>query len=481
MELKKILPELKLDKNVGSLSIKNINDDSRRAQSGDAFFILEGKAFDIFSVLKSIEDRVSCFVADRKNKKEVLGCNLKAPVIFVNNIDCVYRKAVDIFYGFDTRDFKFIGITGTKGKTTTAFLLYHLLTHLKQNVSLLGTIKYVIGKKEYEATHTTPDYLRSRRIFSEIRKQNSKYIIMEVSSHGIEQQRISGINFSRCVFTNLSREHLDYHKTMSNYFTAKRKFFLQNKKAVSIINKDDKYGLRLIRRLENVITYGADSKTDFTAKNIRLSKGGIQFELDHKHRKYYVKSTLLGRHNVFNMLAAIATTFSLGFSLDDIIKYIGKFKGVPGRLEEVYDGIFIDYAHSPDSLKKALLTLKDIGYKRIICLFGCGGNRDKGKRKIMGNIACRLADFSFITSDNPRHENPLDICRQIESGFSEKNYALIPDRKEAIKNAIEMKINQHDVCLLIAGKGHENYQIIGDKKISFKDSEIVRKCLDGYK
>lgn len=477
MELKKILPGQKLNKALGFLSIKNINDDSRSAAPGDAFFILEGKAFDVFSVLKSIEGKVSCFIADNKSRKEVVNCSLKSPVIFVNNIDAVYRKAVDIFYGFNSRDFKFIGITGTKGKTTTAFLLHHLLNSLGQKVSLLGTIKYVIGKKEYEATHTTPDYLRSRRIFSEIKKQNSKYIVMEVSSHGIEQQRVSGINFERCVFTNLSREHLDYHKTMNNYFAAKRKFFLQNSNAISIINKDDKYGSRMIEGLKKTITYGAGFKTDFTAKDITLSKEGIRFKLYYKGKEYDVKSKLLGRHNVFNMLAAIATTFSLGFSLDDIIKYTATFKGVEGRLEEVSDGIFVDYAHSPDSLKKALLSLKDIGYKKIICLFGCGGNRDKGKRKIMGNIACRLSDFTFITSDNPRHENPLDICRQIESGFSGKRYVVITDRKDAINKAVEMKRSQHEACLIIAGKGHENYQIIGDKKIPFKDKEIVKTCM----
>jgi len=477
MELKKILPNQKLNKNISALSIKNINDDSRSAAPGDAFFVLAGKAFDVFSVLKSIEDKVSCFIASNKNKKEVIDCNLQAPVIFVNNIDCVYRKAVDIFYGFDTRNFKFIGITGTKGKTTTAFLLYHLLGSLKQNVSLLGTIKYIIGKKEYEASHTTPDYLRSRKIFNEIKKENSKYIVMEVSSHGIEQQRVSGINFSRCVFTNLSREHLDYHKTMNNYFSAKRKFFTQNKNAVSIINKDDKYGLRIIKGLKKVITYGSKQKADFTAKNIIIDKSGIQFELYYKGKKHCVESVMLGKHNVFNILAAIVTTFSLGFSLDDIIKHIATFKGVEGRLQEVSSGIFVDYAHSPDSLKKALAALKDIGYKKIICLFGCGGNRDKGKRKIMGNISDRLADFTFITSDNPRNEDPLDICKQIESGFSDKKYVVIPDREDAIEKALKMKSNLGDTCLLIAGKGHESYQIIGDRKISFKDSEIVKNYM----
>ncbi|MCK9573157.1 MAG: UDP-N-acetylmuramoyl-L-alanyl-D-glutamate--2,6-diaminopimelate ligase [Candidatus Omnitrophica bacterium] len=477
MELKKILPNQKLNKNISTLPIRNINDDSRRAEPGDAFFILEGKAFDVFSVLKSIEGKVSCFVASHKNKKEVLNCDLQTPVIFVNNIDDVYRKAVDIFYGFNTRDFKFIGVTGTKGKTTTTFLLYHLLRGLKQNVSMLGTIKYIIGKKEYEASHTTPDYLRSRKIFNEIKKENSKYIVMEVSSHGIEQQRVSGIIFSRCVFTNLSREHLDYHKTMNNYFSAKRKFFMQNKKAVSIINKDDKHGLRIIKGLKKVITYGLERKADFMAKNIILDKSGVQFELYHKGKKHRVESAMLGRHNVFNILAAIVTTFSLGFSLDDIIKYVATFKGVEGRLQEISSGIFVDYAHSPDSLKKALSALKDIGYKKIICLFGCGGNRDKGKRKIMGNISGRLADFTFITSDNPRNEDPLDICRQIESGFSDRRYVVIPDRKDAIEKALKIKNNLNSTCLLIAGKGHESYQIIGDRRILFKDSEIVKNYM----
>lgn len=478
MELKKILNKQKLDKSIASLSIKDINDDSRSAKFGDAFFILEGKSFDVFSVLKSIDDKVSCFVADRSRRREVEKCNLHSPVIFVNNIDRIYRQAVDVFYGFNSADFKFIGITGTKGKTTTAFLLHHLLTSLGQNASLLGTIKYLIGKKEYEATHTTPDYLRSRRIFSEIKKENSKYIVMEVSSHGIEQQRVSGIKFARCVFTNLSREHLDYHKTMNNYFSAKRKFFLQNKKAVSIINKDDKYGFKLIKEFKRALAYGTDNKADFTAKNIILSKEGVSFRLYYKGKGYDVKSNLLGRHNVFNILAAIATTFSLGFSLNDIIKCIATFKGVPGRLEEVSGGIFVDYAHSPDSLEKALLTLKDIGYKKIICLFGCGGNRDRGKRKIMGSISCRLSDFTFVTSDNPRHEDPLDICRQVESGFTKKNYTVIIDRKCAIEKAIEMKRKNKGSCLIVAGKGHENYQIVGDKKTPFRDSEIIKSCIN---
>jgi len=477
MKLKKILPGQKLNKNLGRIFIKNINDDSRKAASGDGFFILEGKAVDVFSVLGSIDDKVACFVADLKNKKKILKLNLQSPVIFVKSIDRVYRKAVDIFYGFDSRDFKFIGITGTKGKTTTAFLLHYLLSRLKQEASLLGTVKYLIGKKEYEATHTTPDYLRSRRFFGEIKRQGSKYIIMEVSSHGIEQQRVSGIIFSRCIFTNLSREHLDYHKTMNNYFAAKRKFFLQNKNAISIINKDDKYGRKLIAQFKKAITYGVGPKTAFSARNIILRPTGVSFELYYKGKAYKVKSRLLGRHNVYNILAAIAATFSLGFSLDDIIKYVAQFNGVPGRLEEVSGGIFVDYAHSPDSLEKALLTLKDIGYKKIICLFGCGGNRDKGKRKIMGNISCKLADFTFITSDNPRHENPLDICRQIESGFKSKRYVLIPDRADAIKKAVRMKMAQPSACLIIAGKGHENYQIIGDRKLPFKDGDVVRKYI----
>lgn len=477
MNVKQIFSGLRITPEACRIKIKGISDNSRLVKKGDIFFVKPGNAFDVFSVLKEIEASVSLFVAARQDSKKIAECNLKKPVVLVKNINAQFYKAVDLFYGLDKKNFKFIGITGTKGKTTTAFLAYHLLTGLRQKASLIGTIKYLIGKKTYAATHTTPDFLNLRKIFNEIKKTGKGYVVMEVSSHAIDQDRIKGVNFSRCVFTNLSREHLDYHKTMRNYFAVKRSFFLKNINAVSIINNDDNRAKELVNGLKKVITYGIKSNADLKACDVVVDKNGIKFGLLHKGKYFKVESSLLGKHNVHNMLAAISTIFSLGFALNDIIEIIKSFKGVEGRLQEVRRGIFVDYAHSPDSLEKALETLKDIGYAKTVCVFGCGGNRDKGKRKVMGHIASRLADFTIITSDNPRNENPLAICRQIESGFSGKNYLLITDRKKAIAKALKVKGSSNDVCLLVAGKGHENYQIIGDKKISFKDSKVIEELL----
>lgn len=478
MKLKQIFPGLGLKQETCGIEVKGVSDNSRLVKKGDLFFVRPGASFDIFSVLKKIEREVSVFVAAEKDSRKIAACNLKKPVVFLKNINEQFYKTVDLFYGIDKKHFKFIGITGTKGKTTTAFLTQYLLSSLKQKASLIGTIKYIVGNKTYQATHTTPDLLSLRKIFSEASTSKKGYVVMEVSSHSIDQDRIRGIDFSRCVFTNLSREHLDYHKTMRNYFLAKKSFFRKNINAVSIINKDDACAKELMRGLKKVITYGVRSNADFKARDLVVDKNGIKFELLHKGKYFKVESSLLGKHNVYNVLAAIATIFSLGFALNDIIKIVKSFKGVEGRLQEVRRGIFIDYAHSPDSLEKALETLKDIGYNKTICVFGCGGNRDKGKRKVMGHIASRLADFTVITSDNPRNENPYAICRQIESGFGTKKYSLVPDRKKAIAKALKLKGNSGEVCLLVAGKGHENYQIIGDKKISFKDSEVIEELLN---
>ncbi len=477
MKLKQIFTTSHVPPAIGEKIIKGINDNSRLVKKGDIFFVKPGNNFDVFSVLKKIESKVLVFAAAEKDVDRIAKCNLRKPVIFVKNINEEFCKAVDLFYNFSKSNLKFIGITGTKGKTTTAFIVQHLLSGLKQNASLIGTVKYIIDGKTYEPTHTTPDFLTLRKIFCGIKKSKNNYVVMEISSHSIDQDRIKGISFSRCVFTNLSREHLDYHKTMRNYFITKKSFFLKNPAAISIINKDDKQATELMKGLKKTVTYGINSDADFKANYLVINKYGIKFRLSYKGKDFNVESNLLGRHNVSNVLCAIATIFSLGFALSDIIKIINNFKGVEGRLEEVKNGIFIDYAHSPDSLEKAMLALKDIGYGKIICVFGCGGNRDKGKRKIMGHIASKLSDFTIITSDNPRNEDPLDICRQIESGFSGKNYSLIPDREKAINKALKMKDGHSDTCLLIAGKGHENYQIIGDKKIFFKDRTVVEKLL----
>jgi UDP-N-acetylmuramyl-tripeptide synthetase len=441
------------------------------------FFVRERANFDIFSVLKTIEGKACAFVADKKYKNKIDILNLDKPVILVADSKGEFFRVCDAFYDFDNNDFKFIGITGTKGKTTTSHLIYFLLNRLNQRACLIGTIKYLIGDKEYAATNTTPDYLSLRKIFQEAKIAGINYVVIEVSSHAIEQNRINGIKFCRCIFTNLAREHLDYHKNMANYFRAKNNFFRQNKTALPIINIDDKYGRLILKQLKNVLSYGVKRKADFYAKNTILDDRKISFDLIHEEKKIPVVANIIGSYNISNIVSALATVSSLGFALDDAAKFMPDFTGVEGRLQKVAPEIFVDYAHTPDSLKKALSSVREIGFNRVICVFGCGGNRDKGKRRIMGSVASRFADFSFITSDNPRYEKPQFICSQIEKGFKDKNYEIVIDRQTAISKAIKLKSKYKNCCLVVAGKGHENYQIVADKKIIFKDSEIIRELV----
>lgn len=476
MKLRQLFPYLELKNDIIDKEIRGLSDDSRQTLKGDLFFVREGEHFDIFSVLRDVEDKAVAFVAEVKLRQRLKRIITRKPLIFVNDIKGEFKRAVDHFCGYPAHSLTFIGVTGTNGKTTTASLIYHLLKKLGRRVSLIGTINYYIGDRVVKALHTTPDYLTLHKLLKEIKAQGCEYVVLEVSSHGISQGRVNGIEFSRCVFTNLSRDHLDYHKTMSNYFHTKRKWLLANSDALSFINIDDAYGRRLLKEIKKGISYGFNPLADIRAKNILFNSRHMRFQLKLKGECLIIDTSLIGRHNVLNIVAAVGVVSSLGVSTKHIARLILSFKGVEGRLNEVAPRIFIDYAHTPDALESALTCLREIGFQKVLCVFGCGGDRDRGKRKMMGSIACRHADFTLITSDNPRSEEPLAICREIEQGFSKKNYAIVVDRKCAINQAIHMKADK-GLGVLIAGKGHEDYQIIGDKKIHFKDSEVVREIL----
>jgi UDP-N-acetylmuramoyl-L-alanyl-D-glutamate--2,6-diaminopimelate ligase len=338
-------------------------------------------------------------------------------------------------------------------------------------------VKYILDNEIIKATYTTPDYLTLRKIFKKMKDKDIKYVVMEVSSHAIDQQRIKGINFLGCIFTNLSRDHLDYHKTMKNYFETKKKLFTLTPPNFSLINIDDYYGNKLFKELKKAFSYGIKKDAHFKAEKIKYLKEKSQFYFVYKDNTFFVDTPLLGRFNVLNILASISLLHLVGFPLEKLVKFVSSFKGVRGRLEKASPDIFIDYAHTPDALKNVLLTLREVGYKKIICVFGCGGNRDKGKRKIMGKVASIYANFNFLTSDNPRNEDPLKICKDIEKGFFKKNYSIIIDRKKAIEKAIKLKSRLKSCCVLIAGKGHEEYQIMGDKKIPFNDKRIVKEII----
>ena len=477
MKVKELLAGTRLNKSVAQLNACGISFDSRSLKKNDLFFVRGGNNFDVFSALVGVQTRCLCFVADKKDKLKITQLNLKKTVIFVDNIQVAFEAAVDKFYGYEKDYFKVIAVTGTNGKTTITHCIYSILRKLNVGAALLGTVAYFINDKKFSSTHTTPDYLYLRKFLAECRRKKVRYIVIEVSSHAIAQQRVKGLNFVQCIFTNLTRDHLDYHKTMINYFKTKRKLFIDNPSALKIINYDDKYGKKLSAEVKAGKTFsiGDDkSKAGFLASGIKFSRLGSSFVIKGENIGAAFETRLIGRHNLSNLVSAILSVSSLGYPIKKIAQIVSSYNGVSGRLEEVCPGIYVDYAHTPDALAAAILSLKQAGFAKVITLFGCGGNRDKGKRLMMGEVSCKLSDFTIVTSDNPRWEDPEKICLQIVEGFKNKRYTIIVDRKNAIKKAIEKKRFKKDTALLIAGKGHETYQIIGDKRIDFTDRDVVK-------
>ncbi len=480
MTFKDVFPDVHFSGALKDVPIKGVSRDTRTFSRGDIFFVIEGDSFDIFSHLKDIENDAAAFVANDARRGLVSSIIRNKPVIFVPDVGRELKRCAAILYPLNMNKFKVIGVTGTNGKTTVTRLIHYLLSNLMVKSVLIGTINYLIGDEVLKAPYTTPDYLSLRKILFAAQNKNIKYIIMEVSSHSIEQKRIEGIKFTQCIFTNLSRDHLDYHLTMDEYFSVKERLFTNNPSSTAIVNIDNSYGEFLFSRIEGEkYSYGFNDNAYYRTIEYQLRKRGVKFTFSLKNgHMFNVSSSLIGRHNIANILSSLASIDKLGFSLDKSVKFISSFKGIDGRLEEVAKDMFVDYAHTDDALDNALRALRDSGYDNVILVFGCGGDRDRGKRKKMGEVASSKATFSFITSDNPRSENPDDICYDIEKGFSGKNYRIIVDRGEAISEAIKLK-NDYDNCaLLVAGKGHEEYQIIGNKKIPFKDKAVIIQILN---
>jgi len=455
---------------LGKVEIKGASSHTQFLEKGDMFFIIEGKNFDIFKVLKDIEEKVSIFVAEEKHRKKINYIIKKKPVIFVKDIKKELRRVTDEIYKGVIERFKFILVTGTDGKTTTAYLIWQLLKSLNLPAIFLGTVGYYLEEERKEALLTTPDYLMLRKI---LRKEKDAYVVMEASSQGIEEGRVDNLSPKQLIFTNLTREHLDYHKNMENYFQAKKKLFTKNPHSLALINIDNIYGKRLFSQIGNEkFTYGESKFSDYRIKIDKVTKRGSLFRIFYKDKEEKFFSPLLGRINIENLSAALASFHLLGFSFREAKKNISKLKAPPGRLEKVREDIFVDYAHTPSALEKTLVSLRELGYKKIICVFGCGGNRDKRKRKLMGKIASLYADYSIITSDNPRDEDPYKICLEIRKGFVRDNFSIIVERKKALKEAL--RLMGKGWCILVAGKGHERYQTIKGKKIAFDDRKILK-------
>ncbi len=480
MKIKDIFPGSSLGRNVKELYIGGISRDSRLAKHGDLFFVIEGENVDVFSFLHTVEHKVTAFVVDIKRKEVAKRILKKKPLIFVSEIEKEFKRCIDVFYPLDSGRLNIIGVTGTNGKTTTTSLISYLLSKFSVKNALLGTMHYMIGGKKLKANYTTPDYLSLRKLLYTIQNRGIDYVVMEISSHGIQQKRIEGLRFLQCIFTNLTHDHLDYHKSMNNYFLVKKSLFTDYPYSMCLINIDDKYGRRIFDALgRKKYSYGFDEKANYRVISYTLSQKGLRFTLRIKGKKesVLVESNLIGRHNVYNILASLASLDKLGFSVRDTVRYIPYFFGLDGRLERVGKDIFVDYAHTPTALSSVLDTLKECGYDNLILVFGCGGNRDIKKRSKMGRIASFKSTFTFITSDNPRFEDPRKICKQIEKGFSKNNYCIVIDRRKAIKLALRLKEKYSNCAVLIAGKGHEDYQIIKNRKIPFKDRKVIKELL----
>jgi UDP-N-acetylmuramoyl-L-alanyl-D-glutamate--2,6-diaminopimelate ligase len=496
VKLKKIIDNLTgIVKVTGktNLEISGIACDSKAAKPGYLFVALKGSKVNGSDFIdEAIERGASAILLDAGDK----GIFKRGDTfIYVKDARLCLAMACQAYFGDISEKMRVVGITGTNGKTTITYLLESLFKTVKQEAGIIGTVNYRFGKRLIPAVNTTPGILELYSLLSGMSKEKIKNCVMEVSSHSLEMGRVETLKFDAAIFTNLTREHLDFHKNMEDYLNAKLKLFAKIKKGgFAIINVDDSSALRIIEKVKSdanakIITYGIDSKADVTAKDIDLSCKGLKFQLAARVNAEHcpaldpieIKSSLIGRHNIYNILASIAAAIAVGMDLKDIKKGIEDMRSLPGRLENVDCGqnfsVYVDYAHTEDGLENVLKSLRELKPGKLISVFGCGGNRDRFKRPRMGKISTELSDKVFITSDNPRNEEPADIIKEITKGIcpDKNNYAIEPDRFNAIKKALT-EAREGDI-VLVAGKGHETYQIFKDTTIPFDDREVVKRIL----
>lgn len=474
-ELLEGIPGVEQVKGKDAIRISNIVYDSRKAAKGSAFVCIEGYKKDGHEYIgDAIKNGATVVVVQKQ--VDIPG---DTTVVLVKNTRYMLAVLADRFYKHPSGRFKLTGVTGTNGKTTTTFLIKSVLEKTGKKVGLIGTTAVIIDNQKVPAERTTPESSDLQRIFTDMAEKHIDNAVMEVSSHSLELHRVDCSEFDTGVFTNLTRDHLDFHITFENYFNAKLKLFEKCRKG--IINVDDEYGKIAAKKVNcAVVTYGINNAADIMAKNVVYHPDSVEFEVVTPIGQSHIKVGMPGKINVYNALAAIGVCLEYGSTLDNIAEGLERVS-VPGRSEVVETGrdftIIIDYAHSPDGLQNILSTVKSYAPGRVISVFGCGGDRDKAKRPMMGEISGRLADFSVITSDNPRTEDPLQIISHIEEGIKKtgREYILIADRKEAIRYAID-NARPGDVIVL-AGKGHETYQIFKDKTIHFDEREVIREIL----
>ena len=456
--------------------VTSITDNSWKVKPGSLFFAIKGfKTDGNLYIPEAVKRGAIAVVTDSRESLKKYK-KLGVPLIFSSNIRRDLALIACRFYGNPFSSLKVIGITGTNGKTTTAYLLYTVLNRLGKKTGLIGTVEYGLPGRTFPSERTTPSPLFFFRLLKEFKDAGAEFVVCEISSHGLKLHRVTGTEFEGAIFTNLSPEHLDFHKDLWDYFLSKEKLFFMTK-GVGIVNSDDSFG-KVLLGLRAVFpcrlsSFGREGK--LRIEEVENVEDGLLVKLNCGKEIYSVKTSLRGLFNAYNVAAAFSLLVELGFSGRELLNLFDGIS-VPGRMEEVVKNVFVDYAHTPDALEKVLKALREFKRGKLIVIFGCGGDRDREKRPLMGSIAEKLADFIILTSDNPRSEDPERIVNEILSGIKERSKVeVILDRRLAIERGLKLK-KEEDI-LLIAGKGHETYQEIDGKKIPFDDRKVVKELL----
>ncbi len=472
MLLKNLIPNISGD--LGNKEICGITSDSREIKQGYAFVCIKGVADDGHKYAKTAAELGAAVVITEHK----IGINNE---IVVTDTRQLYADMCAKWFGCPAESLKLIGVTGTNGKTSITYMLKSIFEAVGYKVGLIGTIQNMIGDEIIPTKNTTPGVYELNRLFALMKEKGCDYVVMEVSSHALDQKRVCNLCFDAAIFTNLTQDHLDYHITMENYLAAKKRLFAMCKTA--IVNLDDQYCEQLTQGLDcRVVSYSLGDSSTYSAKAVKYYPASVEYELVSDSILNHIKFNTGGKFSVYNSMCAAVTAIELGLPIDSVINSMKEIEGIKGRAEVVPTDrdftVIIDYAHTPDGLKNILKTFRDCEKNRVIALFGCGGDRDKTKRAIMGGIAVRYADYVIVTSDNPRSEKPEQIIEDILVGTqgSTTPVRAITNRIEAIKFAVS--IAQKDDIIVLAGKGHETYQILSDGTIHLDEREIVKEALE---
>jgi UDP-N-acetylmuramoyl-L-alanyl-D-glutamate--2,6-diaminopimelate ligase len=482
-ELKDLLKHINFEEFIGdpNRKISSVCYDSRKAGKDSCFAAISGGSFDGHDyIAQAIEKGAGTIICERIPDNLA---NMFATFIIVQNSRKALAELSHAWYGHPAKKIKIAGITGTNGKTTITYLLKSIFESAGKKAGIIGTTGIFDGEEFIEATHTTPESLEIADILDKMTRNGVEFAAMEVSSHALHQGRVHGIDFEAGIFTNLTRDHLDYHATMENYASAKRILFENlSRNSTAVINFDDRYGRLMAEAIEaKVIKCGRGSSNDMIIESEKYYTDRTEFTLKTSGKSLEISTKLIGRFNVENASLAAAAALSLKIPEESVIAGLASTSGAPGRMQRIplKNGAVgvVDYAHTPDALEKALMACRNILEEnqsgRLICIFGCGGDRDPGKRPLMGEIASRISDYSIITNDNPRTENPANIISGILDGFSGEEKTICPERHDAIAAAYEL--SERGDIILLAGKGHETYQLIGKEKLHFDDAAEMRK------